>query len=100
MGKKPLNRLIVAGKEEFEEISMLINSMEPEFESSMELSNSGSIEFISIEISSNSSLPATINLLRGFFPILQPPKITLPTITIDKNDAEPKKRIALEQFFF
>lgn len=38
MGKKPLNRLIVAGKEEFEEISMLINSMEPEFESSKCLS--------------------------------------------------------------
>ena len=35
--KKPLNRLIVAGKE-FEDISMLINSMEPEFESSKCLS--------------------------------------------------------------
>lgn len=34
LGKKPQNRLIVAGKEEFDEINKLINLMEPDFEGS------------------------------------------------------------------
>lgn len=37
-GKRPQNRLIVAGADEFEEISQLINSIEPEFEKSTCLS--------------------------------------------------------------